>query len=406
MAIFNYVGRNEEGKRVAGHLDAKNLDDVVRFLKERGIAPININELKDQARDISSFQFHLFGTVKKQEVMIFCEQMATLMNAGVPVVNAVQQLGRSTKTHAFANALSKIADGIDSGQSLSTTLRAYPDIFPPIFISVIEVGETTGNLDEAFKQLGKFLETEIINRRRLVAAIRYPLIVLTALVIAILMMNIFVIPKFADMFVRFGQTLPLPTRFLIGFSNILMNYWGLIIVAIVAIFFAIRFSLKIPNVRYSWDKYLLKIPIFGDLQKRVILSQFSWTFGLILHSGVPVIRGITLMAKGTANAYLANKILAMRDGIESGESFSQVASVSKLFSPSALQMFSVGEETGKLDDMLTKVAEYYERDVDYDIKRLNDLLEPILLGSVGAVVLLVALGVYLPMWDMIKFAKF
>ena len=403
MAIFNYDGRQQDGKKITGNLEAESVDKVVEFLESRSIVPINIKAGKSRGRSIFSFLTDV--SVRPQEVLNFARQMATLIAAGVPIIKSVKELAGAAKSKGMQKTLLGVAGGLEAGKSLAATLADYPKVFSSIFVSLIEVGENIGHLDDVFARLALFLEMKISNRRRLVAAVRYPIIVITAIVIALVVMNIFVVPKFGSLFARFGTDLPLPTRMLVTLSNFMLHNWGKLLVGLVAVIIVVRYLLTVPGIRLVWDKYKLKFPILGNLQQRIMLSQFTQTFSMILHSGVPMLKGITLGANATENKYVTRQILFMRDTIEKGEDFSYAANLSKLFDPGVLQMIEVGEETGKLDEMLGKVADAYGEEIDYDLKNLSALLEPMLLMVVGAMVALMALAIYLPMWDIVKFAR-
>jgi len=403
MPNFNYEGRLQDGKKIHGSYEANDINDVIKFLKNRSIIPIDIKNGKKNTHKI--WDFLTASNIKQQEVLNFARQMATLIAAGVPIIKAVKELAKAAKNKKMQQTLLGIAESLEAGKSLASSLADYPKIFSPIFISLIEVGENIGHLDDVFARLATFLAMRISNRKRLIAAMRYPLIVIASILIALVVMNIFVVPKFAALFTRFGTNLPLPTRILINLSNFMLNNWLSLLIAIILATLGIRYLLKMPKIRLLWDKYKLKFPTLGNLQQRIMLSQFTQTFSMILHAGVPMLKGITLGANATENKYVTQQILLMRDKIEKGENFSYAAQLTNLFDPGALQMIEVGEETGKLDDLLTKVADAYAEEVDYQLKNLSTLLEPILLLIVGAMVALMALAIYLPMWDIVKFAR-
>lgn len=402
MPMFNYEGRLEDGRKIKGNVDAESLDKVVEYLENRRIVPIDIKRGKKHEFNILAFFNE--SKVKAKDVLNFARQMAILIAAGVPIIRAVKELANAAKSKTMQKTLLGIASGLEEGKNLATTLADYPKVFSAIFVSLIDVGENIGRLDNVFARLASFIELNINNHKRLIAAIRYPAIVVSSILIALTAMNIFVIPKFAVMFSKFGKELPLITRMLIGLSNFMISHWLFLLMALAAIIIAIRYLLKMPKIRLAWDKYKLRFPVLGDLQRRIILSQFTDTFSMILHSGVPMLQGITLGANASANKYISQQILLMRDTIEKGEGFCYAAKMSKLFEPGVLQMIEVGEETGKLDDMLAKVSATYAEEVDYELKNLSDLLEPMLLMVVGAMVALMALAIYLPMWDIVKFA--
>lgn len=404
MPPFQYQGRNAEGKKVSGTIETYSTNDVVAFLKVHNIIPISITKAKKKYK-LSTILQITYSKIRNADLMNFCRQMATLISAGVPMLDALKQLATSSPSQSLATVLGKVYQGVVSGKNFSLAIKEHPKIFSPLFVSIVEAGENTGHLNEAFSQLATYLEVSITNRRRLATTVRYPISVIIAIIVAITVMNILVIPKFKDIFSYFSATLPLPTRILIGTSNFITGYWLYLIIIVIGIVILIPRLLRIPRIHYFWDKYKLNIPIFGAIQKRIILTQFTWTLSMILKSGVPIIKGMTLASTSTGNAYFTEQILLIRDSLEQGTSFYQATIDSKLFPAIVLQMISIGEETGKLDSLLDEISKYYEREIDYDIKRLNDTIEPIMLAFVGGMVLLLALGIYLPMWNLIKVVK-
>lgn len=403
MNIFNYQGRNLEGKIIAGKMKATTLDEVLAYLEQNHITPLNIEKVKQPVDLFNLIETKLgLNKVSAQELLNFCRQVAILNAAGVPIVKILTQLAQSTKSRTLSAALYVIADDVTAGKSFSAALASHKQIFSQLFISIVEIGENTGHLNESLLQLANFLEISITNRRRLLSAVRYPTIVIIGIVVAIITMNIFVIPNFAAIFSQFKAQLPLQTRVLIAISTFMLNNGPSLIVALILLIFLGKYLLQIPAVRVWWDQRKLKIPVMGKLQQRIILAQFCWTFSLILRSGVPVIGGLILAGNSTGNAYFRKQITLMRSGIEHGTSFHQAAAESGLFPASVLQMIEIGEESGKLEEVLNEVSRFYENEVDYDIKRLNELLEPFLLLIVGGMVLFLALSIYLPVWDLAK----
>lgn len=406
MPIFNYEGRNRTGEKINGSLKTETLETLMVFLSERGITPINVKEQKTYQ---NLFDWQKIFPKKKagaKAVLNFSRQMATLLKAGMPIIKAVNQIAKSTKRNkTMQQILFGIAEGLESGNGLAKTLQNYQETFAPIFISIIEVAENTGQLDNAFHHLTLFLDKQMINRKRLISAIRYPFIVIGTAIAALLGINFFVIPKFGALFSSFGADLPTPTIILIKTSNFLTHNWLFMLVVVILSSIGLRYMLKIPKYRLSWDKFKLSIPVVGELQRRIILTQFSWTFGMILRSDVPILKGLNMIANLTNNTYITKKIFLIRDAIDHGETFTNAIIKSELFDDTSVQLIEVGDETGKLEEMFTKISEIYEEEVDYEIKNLNDLLEPILLAIIGGIVVILALGVYLPMWDIIKAVK-
>ena len=343
--------------------------------------------------------------VQLVDLVIFARQMYSLTKSGIPILRAVGGLADTTNSKRMAIALYDVVDQLERGRTISSALHQHPDIFNQLFVSVVHVGENTGRLDEAFLQLAGYLEREQETRKQIKSATRYPMFVIFFLVVALVVMNIFVIPVFAGMFDKFGADLPAMTKFLIGMSNFFLNYWPHMLVAIIAAVFGVRQYLKTENGIYKWDRAKLRLPVVGDIFERTLLGRFCRSFSMMLESGVPLPTALSLVADAVDNAYVGSAVLDMRRNIERGESLGRVAQSSGLFTPLIMQMINVGEETGRIDELLTEVAEFYEREVDYDLKSLTAKIEPILISVVAVMVLVLALGIFTPMWEMMSAVK-
>jgi MSHA biogenesis protein MshG len=296
--------------------------------------------------------------------------------------------------------LKDIRSSLDQGRELSAAMARFSKHFGGFYISMIKVGEMTGKLTEVFQRLTEHMEFERDVRERIKQATRYPMFVLIAMAVAIVILNIFVIPVFAKVFAGFHSELPLITRGLLGFSNWMINWWPMLIAITIGSVVGWRAYLRTPEGRYRWDARKLKLPIVGVIILKATLARFARSFALSSQSGVPLVQALTVVAQTVDNAYIGSRIEQMRDGIERGESISRCAAATGVFTPVVLQMINVGEETGELDNLLFEIAEMYERDTDYAIKGLSAAIEPIMLAVIGALVLLLALGVFLPLWNM------
>ena len=328
--------------------------------------------------------------------------MYALMKSGVPILRAINGLSDSATSPKLRLVLKEVAKELENGFALSSALNKHPKYFSSLFVALIHVGENTGKLDEAFMQLASYFEREQETRKRIKTAIRYPSFVLAAIAVALVILNIFVIPTFANMFSKLGAELPWATKALITSSNFFLNYWPHMLAVLVVGFFGTRNYLKTEQGRYAWDKRKTSMPIAGDIIERSILSRFSHSFSIVLSAGVPMTNGLSLVADAVDNTFMKEKILTMRSGIESGDSLLRSAATSELFTPLVLQMIAVGEETGRIDELLAEVGDYYEREVDYDLSMLTARIEPIMIGIVAGMVLILALGIFTPMWDMMS----
>ncbi len=406
--IFHYRGRTNDGNYTTGQLESEKIEDVITYLINRNITPITIEKSHDKIpRHKKLFATALsFSKIKPFHIMNLCRQLATLHNIGLPITKALDRLAKSTDIHELKIALENIANDVAAGMTFSDALGKHPRIFSEIVINMVKIGENTGNLSETLIYLGKHIESSMDNRRRFMGAIRYPMFVIIAALVAMVTMNFLVIPKFADMFSKFNIALPLATRFIIESSNFLIRNQNILILLFIGGFIIIKWALTVPKIKNHWDKHKLRLPIFGNLQRRILVSQFAWSFSLILKAGIPIVKAVGLSSGAINNHHFSSQLLKIKTSIEHGESFSTAATNSNLFAPIVLQMIEVGEEGQSLDNTLTEIARHYDAEVDYELNRINKSLEPMLLIILGGVVLILALGIYFPMWDLIKMAQF
>mgnify|MGYP006077518485 FL=1 len=400
MPAFKYQGRNASGNQVAGRLESTNVDAALQQLAKQQIIVIKLAETKGSSNNINISNLLGLDAVKLDDLIILCRQMYALMRAGVPILRAINGLAESSACEKIKQALSEVASQLEGGYGLSSALNQHPKVFGPLFVSIIHVGESTGQLDNSFLKLATYFTREQETRKRIKAAMRYPSFVLAALIAAIIILNIFVIPTFAKMFAKLGADLPFTTTLLINSSNFFINYWPYIIVASFASVIGVRAYLKTQAGMYRWDRVKLQLPILGSVIERAILSRFTHSLAIVLKAGLPMTSGLSLVADAVDNVYMRDKIITMRTSIESGESLLRTSVNSQLFTPLVLQMVAVGEESGKVDELLEEVGDYYEREVDYDLSRLTARIEPLLLMVVAGMVLVLALGIFTPMWDM------
>lgn len=402
MALYTWKGRNNRGEAVGGQLEAMTEGGVADQLLSIGVAPVHI-ALAPAATDTPSegiFARLNRKPVNDEDLMIFSRQMYTLNKAGVPILRAFAGLQASANKPAMVDLLKDIRSSLDQGRELSAAMARHMDLFGGFYISMIKVGEMTGRLTEVFIRLTEHLEFERDVRERIKQAMRYPTFVVIAMAVAIVILNIFVIPVFAKVFAGFNAELPLITRGLLGFSGWMLKWWPFLLALLVGLAMVVRGYLRTEEGRYRWDSRKLKLPIVGEIILKATLARFARSFALSSQSGVPLVQALTVVAQTVDNAYIGSRIEQMRDGIERGESISRCAAATGVFTPVVLQMINVGEETGELDALLFEIAEMYERDTDYAIKGLSAAIEPILLAVVAVLVLLLALGVFLPLWNL------
>ena len=406
MAAFRFTGRDAQGQKVSGVRQAASAEALAGELLAERITPLTIEAQAESAvggdTDVLRQLRRLLGRerVSLEELIIFCRQMHSLSKAGVPILRAMGGLADSTRNPFFGEVLRAVRADLEAGNGLGVALSSHPRVFTPLFISMVSVGENTGQLDLAFKQLAGYLDMERETRKRIGQATRYPLFVLLAMGVALVVINLLVIPAFSKVFAQFKSELPLPTRLLIGFSEFTQQWWWLIALVLAGgLVLLLRWLQTEPGARL-WDRYKLRLPIVGGIFERIALARFTRTFAMMYRAGLPLLQALAINSNTVGNRHIGQAILDMRDGVERGESLTRGAVASGLFTPLVLQMLAVGEETGALDDLFIEVADFYEQEVDYDLKRLADSIEPILIVAMGGMVLVLALGVFLPMWEL------
>lgn len=406
MPFFAYKARNAQGELVKGVLESADSNAVADQLFNTGITPLEITETRKPVTGDEGNWWERFTEVKIRpiDVQLFSRQLYTLLKAGVPIMRSLAGLQESAISKPFGRVLGEMRESLDSGRELSAAMRLHPQVFPSFYLSMVRVGEMTGRLEEVFLRLFDHLEFERSMNERVKTALRYPLFVIVTMAAAIVVINMFVIPAFAKVYAGFNAELPLMTQILLGFSQFMVKYWPLLSLLLVGAVVAFRAYIATVAGRYLWDKAKLRFPIVGTIVLKGSLARFARSFALASKSGVPILQALNVVAQTVDNAYIASRITLMRDGIERGESILRTATISGVFTPVVLQMVAVGEETGELDTLMDEVAQMYEREVDYELKTLSSQIEPILIMGLGIIVLIMALGVFLPIWDLGKVA--
>jgi MSHA biogenesis protein MshG len=402
MQSFAWKGRNPRGDMITGIIDAENDVAVADQLLAGGVTPVLIS-LRGSSLSAPKedwWQALRAAPVNLEDQLVFSRQMYTLQRAGVPILRALSGLQASTAKPALVSLLADLRASLDQGRELATAMARHPAVFSSFYVAMIRVGEMTGKLTEIFLRLAEHLEFELDVRARVKQALRYPIMVILAIAIALVIINVFVLPTFATVFAGFKAQLPLMTRFLLGFSAWTVRWWPLVLAGAVAAAWGVRAWLATPDGRYTWDRLKLRLPVAGPVVLKATLARFARSFALASKSGVPISQAMTVVAQTVDNAFIGQRIEQMRDGVERGESITRCAAATGVFTPVVLQMIAVGEETGELDTLLVEIAQMYERETDYAIKGLSASIEPLLLLVIGAVVLVLALGVFLPLWSL------
>lgn len=401
MGLFQYTGRTSDARAVSGLLEAESPRAVATQLLDGGITPVSIQATKPEPASLGSLLGRLRrGRLRSTDLALLARQLYSLTRAGVPILRAIVSVAESARTPELAETLANVHEALRSGRTLAASLARHPDVFPNLFVSVVQVGEESGTLEQSFLQLSEFYETEEETRQMVQSAVRYPLIVIGAVGIAIAIINRFVVPAFANVFASAGVDLPLATRIMIATSDFTVAWWPHMMVLAIVGFFGMRQALATPRGRLAFDRRIFQVPVLGSLLERATIARFARSFSIAHQAGVPIIQALRLGAAVCDNTWVSERLHAMAEAIPRGESLERVSRNADLFSPLALQMIAVGEETGETARMMEELAAFYEREVAHDAKKVGDVLEPLLVVFVGLIVLVLALGVYMPMWEL------
>jgi len=405
MGVFEYKARDKFNKPINGVLSASSIDLVAVKLKSQGYIPISILPKEEEAQEKTEEKATVRTKVPFAEVNSFTRQFYTLQKAGIPILSALGALKEQTNNAFFKKVISQIRTDIESGLSLSVALEKYPQIFNKLYTNMVKIGETSGRLSEILERLVVLGEHDERVRMRIKSATRYPIIVISALGLGFTILTTFVIPRFAKMFSQFKVKLPLPTRILIGIHFVVTKFWWLVIILAIIGFFVFSRIIRTEKGRLKWDSLKLKVPVFGPLILKLILSRFARITAILLSSGVSILQVLGLASEGAGNVVVSRVIDDVKTSVNQGKGMLTPMKESGIFPPVVIQMVSAGEETGKLSELLTHVADYFDEQVDYTISNMVSLIEPILIFILGCGVLLMALGIFLPMWNMMSLFK-
>jgi MSHA biogenesis protein MshG len=406
MPMFAYRGRNSKGDLLEGRIESPNAQAVAVWMSAVGITPVSIAQ-QASAVEKPEWVKTLLGQTRlsEMELLLFTRQMGSLVKAGVPMMQALSGIQKASRKEHLIEMLQAIRDDLDRGIELSRAMSKHPKTFNEFYVSMVQVGESSGQLEMVFSRLHEQIQFDMDMRRKMKGALRYPMFVCIALAIALTIINIWVIPAFAGVYMGMKLDLPLATRMLIGFSSFTIHYWWIVAGIIAGIVISFRLWVKTPDGRETFDRFKLRVPVFGPIAAKSAMARYAFSFATAMQSGIPLVQAYTLTSKVVNNAYFEGRILRMRDGVERGESIYRVAQNAGIFNALELQMISVGEETGKMDDMLRSISRMYQEEIDFEVSRLTQTLEPILIGGLGVIVAILMLAVFLPMWDLTQLAR-
>ncbi len=399
---FKYNVRDKTGKVVSGKLEGENREAVATKLRQMGYIVLDLDE--DRLARLSKIQFGT--TVKTKDVTIFSRQFATMINAGLSLTKCLSILGAQSESRELREVIAQLGRDVEAGQSLSEAMVKHPKVFPPIFYNMVRAGETGGVLDEVLLRVADLFEADASLRGRIKSAMTYPIAMLALVLIILVAMMIFVVPTFEKMFSDMGGTLPLPTQILVNISNGATSWPGLVVVAvIIAIVVAFKMWVATESGRFIWDGILLRMPIVGPLQRKTAIARFTRTFSTLVAAGVPILSAMDIVADTAGNEVVARALKGARAAIKEGETIAKPLSESPVFPSMVVQMVAVGEETGALDQMLSKIADFYDEEVSQAVDALTSVIEPVMMATLGVIVGGMVIALYMPMFQSITLIK-
>ena len=407
MAVFNYLTKDPEGKRKEGEIRADSLDTAVQKLSANGQMVITLKEVDDTFDFLGPFIDEIQLSIEKAKnriplsnIVFFTRQLATMFSAGLTLERAIQSLGAEEKHRKFKKVLNTVSDNIRKGLNLSESLSRHPGVFNTLFVAMVKAGEVSGNLNEILEQLSSYLENLDDTRRKVKSAMNYPIFMILFLIAMLMVMLLVIIPKFSQVYAQLGAGLPAATRQMIDFSTWFGNNIGFLAFVVFSIFSIIWLISKTQRGGYTLDSIILKIPVFGTLIEQSILNKFCKTFGILIGAGVPVLETTALLRKVVDNKVYERAIDDASDLIRDGYNISTALRRTEVFPSILLQLASTGEDTGELDDLLDRAADYYQKQVDALVDRMTTLIEPLLILMVGAVIALMVVLTYLPVFHL------
>jgi type IV pilus assembly protein PilC len=401
---FEYAVRDRSGKLVKGTLDAENQGQVVAKLRTMGFAPVSISETNSGMKKEITIP-GLSNRVKLKDLAIMSRQFATMISSGLSLLRALTILAEQTENKELARVLSLVRMDVEAGQSLSSALAKYPKVFPPLMVNMCRAGEVGGFLDGVLVQIAENYEAEVKLRSKIKSAMTYPTVVFCIAIIAVIGMLLFIVPVFAKMFKDLGGTLPAPTRVLVEMSAIVKYGFPFIIVGVIAGAITWQRVKHKEAVRAVFDPIKLKVPVFGNLFQKVALSRFSRNLGTMLQSGVPILQSLDIVASTTSNIVLERAVRDVQESVRRGESLAGPLAQHSVFPPMVVQMLAVGEDTGAMDTMLAKIAEFYDQEVEATTEALTSLIEPLMIAVLGSIIGGMIIALYMPIFKVFDLIK-
>ncbi|MFC2061947.1 type II secretion system F family protein [Elusimicrobiota bacterium] len=401
MPGFEYKARTAAGDIINGEMEASQQKDVAASLKEQNLMPLEINEKKanalaDMLNKINPFK----GRVKSKDLVIFSRQLATMVSAGVPIVQGLNILVEQIENPVFKDIVGKLREDIESGSAIADAMSKHPAAFSGLFVNMIKAGELGGILDTILERLAGFLESANDLKGKVKGALVYPAVVTVVAFTVTAFLMVFIIPSFENTFTSLGGELPLPTQIMIGISHIMQKYILFVIIAIIGSIIGVIQFYKTEYGSKKIDKIVLDLPVFGILLRKVAIAKFTRTFGTLIKSGVPILEALDTVALTSGNRVIEEAVLDAKESIREGEKIAEPLAKSGVFPPMVMQMISVGEETGNLDTMLSKIADFYDSEVDVAVEGLTSMIEPVIIVGMGLIIGAIVVAMFMPIFQM------
>lgn len=399
--VFQWAGRTTKGFIQKGEFTANSKEEVIAYLRRQNIIPTVI-----APKPKALFKFPLMGKVKDKDIVVFTRQFATMIDAGLPLVQALEILSKQTENKTLAKTIGDIKVDVEGGATYADALRRHPRTFSELYANMIAAGEAGGILDTILGKLAAYIEKTMRLKKKVKGAMMYPSFIIAAAVVVVIIIMVFVVPTFAKMFTQMGGILPLPTRIVIGISKFLGGIGGLLILGIIIgfIIFIVQFR-RTETGKKTIDNILLKLPVVGELLRKVAIAKFTSTLGTLVGSGVPILDGLDITAKTAGNKVVEKAVLEVRQAVSEGKALAEPLSKLKIFPPMVTQMIAVGESTGAVETMLSKIAEFYDEEVDTAVANLTSMIEPVLIVFLGVTVGFIVVAMYLPIFKLITLIK-
>lgn len=406
MEIYKYRGRNKNGDLIQGTVEAPNEQGAVNWMMASGISPIDVSVQRDPLAGQPAWFRALQGggSLGAKELLLLTRQLGTLVKAGVPLIQAIDGLKNSSRNPAMSELLRSLHAALNRGSELSVAMAEHPKFFSEYYVNMVRVGESSGQLDEIFQRLFEQIDFDRRMRSKIKSVLRYPTFVMIAIVAAIVIMTVYIIPVFSKVYENMNVELPGLTLALIGFSNFVARHWLFVTAVMVLLGLGVVYTLSTAQGRFHWDRLKLKLPVIGPVLQKATIARFCRAFATATRSGVPVITGLALVARVVDNRFLESRILQIRDSVSSGQPLLRSFLLADVFSPVELQMIAVGESSGNIEAMVQQLAILYQEEIEYEANQLAQNLEPILLIFMAILVTILMLGIFMPMWNLSQLA--